>query len=96
MTSHSVGGSSSTGAKLSARIYRGSTEGLIGGFMKLLIKSSKALNNLAGRDGSTRLVEETLAIAGEGGDRRGKDDGDGESASGGGVFFLAVCSVRTE
>lgn len=64
--------------------------------MKLLIKSSKALKNLAGSDGSTRLVEGLFAIAGGGGGRRGKDgDGDGESAS----SFLTVfgdSSMRTE
>lgn len=63
--------------------------------MKLLIKSSKALKNLAGRDGSTRLVEEPFAIAGGGGGRRGKD-GNGESASGRGAVFFTVSSVRTE
>lgn len=90
MTSHSVGGNSSTGAKLSARTYRGSTDGLTGGFMKLLIRSSNALKNLAGKDGSSRVVEGPFAIAGGGGRR-----GDGESAF---VLFtvLGVSSVKTD
>lgn len=50
-TSHSVGGSSSTGAKLSERVNFGSTEGLIGGSMNVFTMLSKALKIAAGREG---------------------------------------------
>lgn len=56
ITLHSVGGSSlSTGAKFWERTCFGSTDGLIGGSMKVLIISSNALKNSAGTDGSTFL-----------------------------------------
>lgn len=54
ITLHSVGGSSlSTGAKFWERTCFGSTDGLIGGSMKVLIMSSNALKISAGSDGST-------------------------------------------
>lgn len=52
MISHSVGGSSSTGAKLLERTCFGSTEGRSGGSMKLFMMSSKALKITAGSVGS--------------------------------------------
>ena len=56
ITLHSVGGSSlSTGAKFWERTCFGSTDGLIGGSMKVLIMSSNALKTSAGTDGSTFL-----------------------------------------
>ncbi|KAJ6918685.1 hypothetical protein NC651_012827 [Populus alba x Populus x berolinensis] len=53
ITSHSVGGSSSTGAKLSLSTYLGSTDGRSGGSMKLLMTSSSTLNIIVGWFGST-------------------------------------------
>lgn len=70
MTSHSVGGSSSTGAKLLERTCFGSTEGLRGGSMKLLMMVSNELKIKAGRDCSvggggllliTTLLEEAAS-----------------------------------
>lgn len=65
--------------------------------MKLLIKSSNALKNLAGRDGSR------FAVAGGGGGARRSKYGEGESAASdrgrGTVIFFTVfgfSSVRTE
>ena len=56
ITLHSVGGSSlSTGAKFWERTCFGSTDGLTGGSMKVLIMSSNALKISAGTDGSTFL-----------------------------------------
>lgn len=52
MISQSVGGSSSTGAKFCERTCLGSTEGLMGGSMKLLIMLSIALKIAAGSEGS--------------------------------------------
>ena len=48
MTSHSVGGSSWTGAKFCDNTWRGSMEGLSGGSMKLLMMSSNAFSISAG------------------------------------------------
>lgn len=56
-TSHSVGGSSSTGAKLLERTYLGSTEDLRGGSMKVFTKSSNALKITEGNDGSRGFLE---------------------------------------
>ncbi len=53
ITSHSVGGSSSTGAKLSLSTYLGSTDGRSGGSMKLLMTLSNTLKIMAGWFGST-------------------------------------------
>jgi hypothetical protein len=51
MTGQRVGGSSSTGAKLSERTWRGSTDGRsAGGSMKMFIMSSRALQNAIGND----------------------------------------------
>lgn len=56
ITSHSVGGSSSTGAKLSLSTYLGSTDGRSGGSMKLLMTPSNTLNIMLGWfDSTTRL-----------------------------------------
>ena len=56
ITLHSVGGSSlGTGAKFWERTCFGSTDGLTGGSMKVLIMSSNALKISAGTDGSTFL-----------------------------------------
>lgn len=50
MTSHSVGGSSPTGAKLSERTCLGSTDDRSGGSIKLLIISSNKLKIVVGND----------------------------------------------
>lgn len=63
MTSHSVGGSSSTGAKLSESVNLGSTEGLLGGSMKVFTMLSNALKRVAGK-----------VCCGGGGDRLGGGD----------------------
>lgn len=55
-TLHSVGGSSSTGAKLSESTCLGSTEYLRGGSMKLLMMSSHAFNMIVGIVGSARFL----------------------------------------
>lgn len=52
ITWHSVGGSSSTGAKLSDKTCLGSTAGLFGGSMKLFMMSSNALKIVVERDGA--------------------------------------------
>lgn len=51
MTSHFVGGSSSTGEKLWESVCFGSTEGLRGGSMNVLTMLSNALKIAAGIDG---------------------------------------------
>lgn len=55
-TSHSVGGSSSTGAKLSESTCLGSTKYFRGGSMKLLMISSHAFNTIFGIVGSARFL----------------------------------------
>lgn len=55
MISHSVGGSSFTGAKFCDNTCLGSTEGFSGGSMKLLMMSSNALKISAGTDSSGLL-----------------------------------------
>lgn len=68
-TVHSVGGSSSTtGAKFSASTCFGSTDGRIGGSMKVLIMSSKALKTVAANDGGGVgcFVETRIVLGGYG------------------------------
>lgn len=49
-TSHSVGGSSSTGAKFPESTVLGSSDGLIGGSRKFIMISSSALNISVGNE----------------------------------------------
>ena len=56
MISHSVGGSSFTGAKFWDSTCFGSTEGFSGGSMKLLMTLSNALKISAGTDSSAVLL----------------------------------------
>ena len=68
ITSHSVGGSSSTGAKLLDRTCLGSTEGRIGGSMKLFMISSNVLKINVDNFGSALLFAPTdVYDAGAGG-----------------------------
>ena len=90
ITLHSVGGSSlGTGAKFWERTCFGSTDGLTGGSMKVLIMSSNALKISAGTDGSTFLFVDCKEFE----DDDLMEDGVWEVVFGGGVVEVEMGCV---
>ena len=91
ITLHSVGGSSlGTGAKFWERTCFGSTDGLTGGSMKVLIMSSNALKISAGTDGSTFLFVDCKEFED---DDDLMEDGVWEVVFGGGVVEVEMSCV---
>nr|GLL48744.1 hypothetical protein VIGAN_10135300 [Ipomoea trifida] len=86
-TSHSVGGSSSTGAKFADKTWRGSTDCRTGGSMKVLMNSSKPLNIRVGNETSAGGLRDTAVVFLGGGGFRVCS---GSCSAGRGVCFVVV------